>query len=56
MAEGVETWEELRAVLEIGVDEIQGYFYSKPVPLPEFLLFCCRHAARDTAMKAVALG
>lgn len=56
VAEGVETWEELRAVLEIGVDEIQGYFYSKPLPLPEFLLFCCRHAARDTAMKAVALG
>ena len=56
VAEGVETWEELRAVLEIGVDEIQGYFYSKPLPLPEFLLFCRRYFAQHAVVQAVALG
>jgi len=56
VAEGVETWEELRAVLEIGVDEIQGYFYSKPLPLPEFLLFCRRYVAQHAVVQAVALG
>ncbi|RKF18497.1 EAL domain-containing protein [Alginatibacterium sediminis] len=32
VAEGVETQAELSAVIECGVDEIQGYFYSMPLP------------------------
>ena len=32
VAEGVETQEQLEKVVTLGVDIIQGYFYSKPVP------------------------
>jgi len=33
VAEGVETYEELEVVCSVGVDYIQGYFFSKPLPL-----------------------
>ena len=32
VAEGVETNQQLRSVVELGCDYIQGYYYSKPVP------------------------
>jgi diguanylate cyclase (GGDEF)-like protein/PAS domain S-box-containing protein len=34
-AEGVETEEQVRYLLEKGCDEMQGYYFSKPVPLDE---------------------
>lgn len=33
-AEGVETKSQLDLLLEYGCDEVQGYLFSKPVPLP----------------------
>ncbi|MDH4982159.1 EAL domain-containing protein [Hyphomicrobium sp. D-2] len=36
LAEGVETLEQCRFLAEIGCDEVQGYFFSKPVPSTEF--------------------
>ncbi|MFM5659863.1 putative bifunctional diguanylate cyclase/phosphodiesterase [Aeromonas veronii] len=53
VAEGVEDSDELKAVLSIGVDEIQGYFYSKPLPLQDFLLFCHRYFINRTVMEVV---
>lgn len=35
IAEGVETKEQLELLLENGCDEIQGYYYSKPIPAGE---------------------
>ncbi len=35
IAEGVETAEETRAIVKLGVDYIQGYFFSKPLREPE---------------------
>ncbi len=35
VAEGVETRQELEVLCGIGVDYIQGYFFSKPLPLSE---------------------
>ena len=35
VAEGVETREQLRLMHELGADEIQGYFFSWPVPVSE---------------------
>jgi EAL domain-containing protein (putative c-di-GMP-specific phosphodiesterase class I) len=32
IAEGVETAEQLAMLKEFGCDEVQGYFFSKPVP------------------------
>lgn len=56
VAEGVENSNELNAVLNIGVDEIQGYFYSKPLPLQDFLLFCHRYFINRAIMQEVVLG
>lgn len=36
VAEGVETKEQVERIKEIGCDYIQGYFYSKPLPVDEF--------------------
>lgn len=33
--EGIETKEEIEAVSKLGVDVIQGYFYTKPIPINE---------------------
>ena len=36
IAEGVETQEQLDALIELGCDLIQGYYFSKPLPSEEF--------------------
>lgn len=37
--EGVERREDLDALIDIGVDFIQGYYFSKPLPADEFVAF-----------------
>jgi len=52
VAEGVETREQLRLMHELGADEIQGYFFSRPLPASEcepFLLGRCDVARGGTA-------
>lgn len=46
IAEGVETAEEVEGIENLGIDFIQGYYYSKPLPMNEFLeyLKCNGHA------------
>ena len=39
VAEGVETKEQLKCLADAGCDEIQGYYYSKPLPPTEISLF-----------------
>jgi EAL domain-containing protein (putative c-di-GMP-specific phosphodiesterase class I) len=36
IAEGVETEEQMKYLQKLECDEIQGYFYSKPIPAMEF--------------------
>lgn len=36
VAEGVETQEQLDRIKQVGCDYIQGYFFSKPLPIVEF--------------------
>lgn len=40
VAEGVETQAELQVVRRIGVDKVQGYVYSKPLAIDDFLTYC----------------
>jgi diguanylate cyclase (GGDEF)-like protein len=47
VAEGVETAAELAVVYDLGVDEIQGFFYAKPMPAADFRAFCQRYLAHQ---------
>lgn len=38
IAEGLETESEVKVMKDLGVDVGQGYYYSKPVPLSDFLM------------------
>ncbi|MBU1643078.1 EAL domain-containing protein, partial [bacterium] len=39
IAEGVETLEQLNYLNEQGCDEVQGYYYSRPLPIEAFEIF-----------------
>ena len=39
VAEGVETPEQLALLRSFGCDQVQGYYISKPLPLPELVTF-----------------
>lgn len=39
VAEGIETQEEIDGMKEVGVDYIQRFYYSKPLPMDEFQEF-----------------
>ena len=43
VAEGVETKEQLDTLTELGVDYIQGYYFSKPISEQMFLTFIKQH-------------
>ena len=49
IAEGVETQGQLDFLREQGCDEVQGYFYSKPLPADAFEAFVRQHAQRAAA-------
>ena len=44
VAEGVETADQVAALKVLGCDYIQGYYYSKPLPGPEFEQYLARCA------------
>lgn len=37
LAEGVETWEQVQFLQEIGCEKIQGYYYGQPMPFDDLL-------------------
>lgn len=42
VAEGVETQEQATALMKLGVEELQGYFYSKPLKPGDFIDYLAR--------------
>ena len=44
IAEGVETKEAQDLLRLYRCDEAQGYYYARPLPAAEFLMFAARHA------------
>lgn len=50
IVEGVETEDELRTVVDCGIDRIQGYLFSRPVPaadVPHWLVHVCPERLRS---------
>jgi EAL domain-containing protein (putative c-di-GMP-specific phosphodiesterase class I) len=47
IAEGVETEEHVRALRMIGCDEIQGYYFSKPLPPDQVMELLRQHASQQ---------
>jgi EAL domain-containing protein (putative c-di-GMP-specific phosphodiesterase class I) len=39
VSEGIETKEQYKAMKELGIEYIQGYYFSKPLPEREFIEF-----------------
>ena len=44
VVEGVETAEMVKLLSDIGCDYLQGYYYSKPVPPDDFVMFLAKHS------------
>jgi len=42
IAEGVETENQIEVLREIGCEDVQGYYYSPPVPIEEFEANHCK--------------
>ena len=47
IAEGVEELEQVEMLKRIGCREIQGYYFSKPLPIPEYEEFCKGYENED---------
>ena len=49
VVEGVETREQVELLQKLEVDKLQGYYYSRPLPMDEFIEFLERNSKeRDT--------
>ena len=47
LAEGVETKEQIELLQKIGCDQVQGYYYAKPMPKDEFFLLLAKQNNLD---------
>ena len=54
VAEGVESFEQLESMKELGIDFIQGFYFSKPLPYKEFVAFITEKNSRPVL--GAALG
>lgn len=49
VAEGVENRAQLKAVTDLGYDEVQGFLMAKPMPFLEFVAFLSKHLPQKRA-------
>ena len=47
VSEGIETEKQFRTMEELGINYIQGYYFSKPLPEDEFLTFLYRECVKE---------
>ena len=47
VVEGIETKEQLEVMIGMGVDFIQGYYFSKPIPESDFVEFLIQNNKED---------
>ena len=53
VAEGVETREQMLAIRELGIEQIQGYLIGKPLPAADFMALVQEMDARVAAQRAL---
>ena len=51
VAEGVETAEQYEFLRKLGCDQIQGYYFSRPIPSSEIVTFMYKLMTRDPDSK-----
>ena len=56
VAEGVETKEQFDFLRTLGCDQIQGYYFSKPIPANEVVMLLYKTMTRDAAAAAAVTG
>ena len=49
IAEGVETREQVEMLKQMGCDQVQGYYYAKPMPEEEFYVLLLENRSEDCA-------
>ncbi len=52
VAEGIETQEELEKMCQEGIDYIQGFYYSRPLPMDEFMEFLWNNRTEKNGTEA----
>lgn len=52
VAEGVETAEQMQFLQEHGVNFMQGYYFSKPLSIDNFVAYCNAHQVFDYQAKS----
>lgn len=55
IAEGVETAEQFKILRELGCDYVQGYYFSRPLPVEELIVYLKEINNIDPCIKAVNL-
>ena len=53
LAEGVETEEQVELLRKIGCDNVQGYYYAKPMSMEEFEQLLNKYPYRDIVQKGI---
>ena len=43
VSEGIETKDQLETMIDLGIDYIQGFYFSKPIPAVEFIEYIKKH-------------
>ena len=56
VAEGVETKEQFDFLRKLGCDQIQGYYFSKPIPSSEVVKLLYKTMTREAAAAAPVPG
>lgn len=56
LAEGIETIEQAHYLMDLGCDDLQGFYFSRPLPMEDCLEYLAAHRDRDENLQPPAVG